>query len=113
MGWPEPAGGGRADRVHAQLLAELAPEVSVVSHDYAATRLFSLLSRPSIRSAKDLANFSTPSRSIVCDHVVVGDAGGLEVGQQLLGLVDAFEDRVAADLAVVDDGARSATAASC
>ena len=46
---------------------------------YAATRVLSLLSRPSIRSAKDLANFSTPSRSSVCDDVVVRDARGLEL----------------------------------
>jgi hypothetical protein len=47
----------RADGVDPQLLAELA----AIGH--AATKLFSLLSSPSIRSAKDLANFSTPSDS--------------------------------------------------
>ena len=106
------AGGGRrADGVHPQLLAELAPEVGVVGH-HAATSL-SLVSRPSIRSAKDLANFSTPSRSSICDDVVVGDAGGLERVEDPARLLGVLEQRVAADLAVVLDGLDRARAASC
>ena len=54
------AGGRRrADGVDPQLLPEFAP----IGH---AVTSFSLDSRPSIRSANDLANFSTPSRSSVC-----------------------------------------------
>ena len=58
-------GGAGADRVHAQLLPQLDPELAPLAHGYAATSWLRLASRSANSSRNDLANFSTPSRSSV------------------------------------------------
>ena len=70
---------------------------------YAATSL-SLDSRPSIRSAKDLANFSTPSFSSTATTSSYLTPAASNASRMRLASSTSSQQRVAADLAVVVDG---------
>ena len=72
-------GGARADRVDAQLLAELATEVASLAGHQAVTNWSRLDSTSAKSCLKESANFFTPSLLERVDDVVVVDAGGLEV----------------------------------
>ena len=66
VGWPEPAAADVRMESTRSCWPSSRRKSASWAMTYAATSVLSLLSRPSIRSEKLLANFSTPSRSSVC-----------------------------------------------